>query len=52
LLDENNLFYVTEDGGKIIAYAVFQTRHSEDYPILKKRSWLFVKDIVVTKNQK
>ncbi len=50
--DINTLFYVAEYDNQIIAYIIFQINHSEDIPILKKRSWLFIKDVVVTQSQK
>ena len=49
LEDKNTLFYLVEDRDEIIAYIVFQINYSEDMPILKKRSWLFVKDLIVSK---
>lgn len=52
LEDIDTLFYIAEEKNKIVAYCIFQIKHSEDINILKKRSWLFVKDIIVTQGQK
>lgn len=52
LENKDTLFYVAEANNQIVAYIIFQINHSEDIPILKKRSWLFIKDIVVAQSQK
>ena len=52
LEDADTLFYIAEEKNQIIAYCIFQIKHSEDIPILKKRSWLFIKDIVVAQSHK
>jgi GNAT superfamily N-acetyltransferase len=52
LEDAETFVFVAEDKWIIVAYVIFQVKHSDDYPILKKRSWLFIKDIVVTESEK
>ncbi len=52
LEDKDTLIFVAECDKKILAYVIFQIYHSEQLPILKKRSWLFMKDIIVSEDQK
>ena len=53
LQDKNTFVYVAEYDHTIVAYAIFQICHSDDdFPILRKRDWLFIKDIIVTQEQK
>lgn len=52
LEDKNTLIFVAEKEREILAYIILQIQHSEEYPILQKRSWLFIKDIVVAQSEK
>ncbi len=52
LEDGDTFVFVTEKESAIIAYVIFQIKHSEDYPILRKRTWLFIKDIVVAESER
>jgi GNAT superfamily N-acetyltransferase len=47
LEDAHTHIFVVEHDDSILAYAICELKHSDDFPILKKRSWLFIKDIVV-----
>ncbi len=47
--DENTFIFLAEEDERVIAYVIFEINHSEEFPILKKRSWLFIKDIIVSR---
>ncbi len=47
--DEDTFIFLAEEDEQIVAYVIFEIKHSEEFPILKKRSWLFIKDIIVSR---